>query len=322
MNDDVVVYKFRSLDNEFHRNVLLQNELYMPNITELNDPFEVFDSLDISYLRKDIGGIRFLINYGKSICSEPKHADKIKPLFGNVDNMMNSITMVEEFCFENYFPKNKVCNFIEFIEHKEKMSCVIDKLFKIYSDIYYSMETFVRRSLFGIISFSFAIDNVLMWSHYANNHTGFAVGFDVEKLLFKENDNSPLFHFFNNVIYSNDVLQHKPLPIPFFENFENETEFFLKKMNEKMSIDLFRKSKDWEYEKEFRCVNFYTGDSNRIFTVDNSCIKEVVFGLKCCDDNNGYRNLLIDYCKKHCIPMFIMRQIHRKYELEKVPFNI
>lgn len=34
----------------------------------------------------------------------------------------------------------------------------------------------------GVICFSSSKNNILLWSHYANGHTGFAVGFDTQKL--------------------------------------------------------------------------------------------------------------------------------------------
>ncbi|EPJ44297.1 MAG: hypothetical protein OFPII_35920 [Osedax symbiont Rs1] len=32
--------------------------------------------------------------------------------------------------------------------------------------------------MYGILSMTERIDNLLMWSHYADSHTGFVIGFD------------------------------------------------------------------------------------------------------------------------------------------------
>jgi len=52
----------------------------------------------------------------------------------------------------------------------------------------------------GIIALSSRWDSILMWSHYANNHKGYCIGFDSKKLV-----DSKMFSSFGLVSYPNDL---------------------------------------------------------------------------------------------------------------------
>ena len=93
-------------------------------------------------------------------------------------------------------------------------------------------------------------DNILMWSHYANKHTGFCVEYDFSKLKSAE---AKLMLF--PVIYS----QKRPmLPMKLFDfsDLNNvklaEGDFPLSEIIEAM----LTKSDIWQYEEEWRIVCF------------------------------------------------------------------
>src|SRR5690606_51795 len=84
---------------------------------------------------------------------------------------------------------------------------------------------------FGIACFSEKWDSILMWTHYADNHRGYCIGFDEKMLRI-----SQLFEKIKRVEYSQNYPGLDPL---------NKH----KKIDE---LKYFIKSLDWEYEKEFR----------------------------------------------------------------------
>jgi len=95
---------------------------------------------------------------------------------------------------------------------------------------------------YGIFSMSSSCNNKLMWSHYANSHSGFCVGLDGTK-LFRFIDE---YSFKHKVLLRIDkVLYQKEYPVinPYSMN---EMEMFL-------SI-LLSKSTDWKYEQEYRLI--------------------------------------------------------------------
>lgn len=112
---------------------------------------------------------------------------------------------------------------------------------------------------FGVFSMSQIKDNILMWSHYANEHKGFCIGFVRKK---------------NNLL--GDITKTKPVEYqcnypeadPLDENGEIESSHRI--------IMLFTKAKDWEYEKEWRLV-YNEGDKEAPLPGD---ISSIIFGLK------------------------------------------
>jgi hypothetical protein len=100
----------------------------------------------------------------------------------------------------------------------------------------FMFEHFCRIS--GVLSLTERHDNLLMWAHYARNHEGFVVAFDVKQWNLTEGPDrgaSPQGHL-RKVAYS-EVRPSSRLLIDL--SFE---EMF------------FTKSVDWEYEQEWRVI--------------------------------------------------------------------
>ncbi|WP_378954886.1 DUF2971 domain-containing protein [Pelosinus sp. sgz500959] len=87
------------------------------------------------------------------------------------------------------------------------------------------------RTNSGICCFSKEKDNILMWSHYAKDHTGICLEFDYS---------NPAFPPVRKVIYEEN---YPPINIVDINNKEKITDLY------------FTKSKDWEYENEYRISN-------------------------------------------------------------------
>ncbi len=104
---------------------------------------------------------------------------------------------------------------------------------------------------FGVACFSESNNDMLMWSHYADNHFGLCLGFDVG-----ENPGEKGFYKIN---YSTDY------PEIDLENIWHKDGL--------MKI-LYTKGKAWEYEKEWRLITT-DGDVLLPYTAD---LVEVVFG--------------------------------------------
>lgn len=108
---------------------------------------------------------------------------------------------------------------------------------------------------YGIISFTETYNNLLMWAHYANEHKGIVVEFDIFKLnfekyqsypIFEENENDEMFASENPII---DQLKEGKVQRVFYnhtrpkeKNYDNILEHFLVKSDE------------WMYEKEYRAI--------------------------------------------------------------------
>lgn len=209
----------------------------------------------------------------------------------------------------------------------EGLSCpiddkVIDNLDKL-NDIAY------------IKSFSEDNKNLLMWAHYADSYSGMCVEYDFSKL----SDNI-LYHLFP-IYYSEKKLLNISLERTIKElndlkisNVEHVFPVDSKYLTDIMSAFLI-KSKEWEYEKEWRIIatyphiHNYFGDieenenAKNLYEIKNqyisvkSCIKSVYLGPK-------MKQRIKDHIKEICknklnnIPVYEARISKEKYEIEFV----
>lgn len=113
----------------------------------------------------------------------------------------------------------------------------------------------------GVFCFSEIPDNMLLWSHYGDNHKGICLKFskDITKI---------------------STLTDK---VNYTENYERKS--FYEKNGESIYHLLFTKSEDWKYEKEIRSVNIL--ENGKVdFPIEN--LKEIIFGCRI-DENEMKR---------------------------------
>lgn len=128
--------------------------------------------------------------------------------------------------------------------------------------------SYLRESV-GILSLSENIDHLLMWSHYSDSHSGFAIAFDTENTFFSEFSPQGERQYFGlgKVEYS-----HKRLHLTIDELGDSKA--------------LFWKPECWLYEDEWRFIkNFkkrhdFLVDEDKVFLFDipPSCIHSVYCG--------------------------------------------
>ncbi len=107
--------------------------------------------------------------------------------------------------------------------------------------------------------------NMLMWSHYADNHKGICIK----------------YHFQNT--FSN--LYSKPdLPVRYFKDVKYKLKLNSLKPKNDISIEdaFFAKSKVWEYENELRLIqcDLQGGGEHKVVDAPN-CIEAIYFGVNC-----------------------------------------
>lgn len=130
------------------------------------------------------------------------------------------------------------------------------------------IERSVRTSShsMGVFSLAETINSVLMWSHYASNHTGIAVRFDWRKQM--RGGLMPLF----KVRYQPD----RPSILNFFDETFGD--------NADMICDAMRTKADfWEYEQEWRSLQ--PNMAGKIVDFDPEVVDGVILGAKCSDED-------------------------------------
>lgn len=115
-------------------------------------------------------------------------------------------------------------------------------------------------------------DNILMWAHYADQHTGFCLEF--------ENDN-PFFSRVRPVIY------RRCLPK------EDLVKFLMSSSINPLPLYLVTKAEDWAYEKEWRLAEPGTQPGQRKYPPES--LMGVIFGCRT-DDKN--REQIKQWCRE------------------------
>lgn len=149
-----------------------------------------------------------------------------------------------------------------------------------------------------ICCFSKICDSTLMWSHYANNHSGVC-------LVFNENIEEPFVNIASKKICRGYVL---------YDNYESIN--YLESKRDGLYNLFLKKSKHWKYEKEYR---FFTlVEHNGYVKFNPNFLSGIIFGLMVpietinkfkittCKDF-GYNNLFFKRFIKNGLDMKLVR---------------
>lgn len=122
-----------------------------------------------------------------------------------------------------------------------------------------------------------AIENTLMWAHYADCHRGFCIQYQLHSSDFRRDDKSKLFAA---RLFKVDYLT------------EDNSILDLSDPNGTLSSKAayFTKSSDWQYENEVRMVCYDPSNSENYppFKLgDKSRISAIYFGVKCTDSTKN-----------------------------------
>jgi hypothetical protein len=133
--------------------------------------------------------------------------------------------------------------------------------------------------------------NYLLWSHYANKHTGVCVEFDFKKVHLKDD-----LYCYTNICNQNIVFgKMKYLIEP--KEYDKPPEEINLSGDEYLKI-FHQKYEIWKYEREVRAI--IMSKESRKVNFPRSYLKKIVLGYKCTDEME-IRKILKD--KKHDIPI-------------------
>jgi hypothetical protein len=234
-----VLFKYRDYENEYHRKMLFEQEIFLSSFSNFNDPYE--GNIPFMYKKEELTNENIFLKMRELAISE----------FPN-----KSEAEIHEICFDAIQK-----DLLHDEKHLERE------------------KDNIRKDLendFGILSLTSKPTNYLMWSHYANSHKGFVIGFGTKEL--KEFLQSSLC----TAIYSNEL--------PRISLFGGVADFH--------KTLLATKSKVWEYEDEYRITKVHA--ANKPFIIPKSIIKEVYLG---CKMDQEKKNRIIEYLKEnipHC----------------------
>lgn len=195
--------------------------------------------------------------------------------YRSINNYSIDLLATSKFYFSspNNFNDPFDCNW----DFKELLSAAKkEDLQTLYQGQFTSIEDLVSHRVdhfnqSGILCLSRPNCSILMWSHYAENHSGICLGFDFEMLA--KSFQQDCIKGPNEVLYDVaklgeraevDIRHNKEI------NGMNAIEFYVDH-----SLALL-KHKDWKYEQEFRFFSKRPGS----FQFSPLALKEVIFGIR------------------------------------------
>ncbi len=134
-------------------------------------------------------------------------------------------------------------------------------------------EQYINKNYekFGVCCLTTIPDNLLMWSHYADGHKGFVIGYDTRKL--KELQEELVRKKERLVLDLQMVNYEKQKPVINF--FESMTSNY---RHEDIITLLITKSERWSHEQEYRLILWDHIDTT--LSLPSDCITEIIQGCR------------------------------------------
>jgi len=271
------LFKYCSFD-ENNRNVnnLKKDIVWMNNPKNFNDPYEFTFSINTDKVieqKYEKKTKLFLEVCEKDFSNED--IEKIKLDSNSFDVVINNLLK------EGKFTQDKLDKF------EEKYIGVTQQY----------IDNFDIRKFFKVSSFAEENDLLLMWSHYAQNHTGFCIEYDIDSLGFDSKVTQLLY------------------PIVYSEEIFDITDFYLNENDEHSHIDyllegMLRKSSEWEYEKEWRLITVNEDEFGTECAMPKP--KSIFLGSQFDADN---LKKLYNFCSDHKINLYHMKLDKLEYKL-------
>lgn len=187
------VYKYITWEKDYHKRILLLNEIYFPSTRKFNDPFD-----STVPFRYDLGDDEQILKL------------YIEHISHDQPNLNEEI--VKEMA-KNELRKNDV-------RDQDRIQYNIN------------VQREFAATKFGIFSVSTKMDNILLWSHYSDLHKGICVRFNCKKFReFIENDcvKNDLIIYWDYVDYQSDYPTLNPFE---FDLINSYTKSLLIKSND------------------------------------------------------------------------------------------
>lgn len=226
-----MIYKYRDWNDKNHKKILFDNELWFSSPSNFNDPYD-----SVIPLRYDkLTDKEFLTLMKESINLEFNKSPRIIK--------RDEYRKVQKFLKKNKHYKTEFMNI--------KYPIILNQFIK-------------------ILSLSKIPNNILMWSHYSNNHTGICLGFDEEKLEIDLKNNKNRLEAYQISIV--DINYSYEIPIIKPKLKENDVTYNL------FEPLLITKHTNWNYEKEKRIIIFKSNKNKYYYSSDT--LKECYLGCK------------------------------------------
>lgn len=217
------LFKYREFDTKDSAiKNLIENTVWMNSPQNFNDPYDCSFTVKLNKVNPSMAGIAALYNE-IGISKEIQEVEF--PKFLETDNPMASAI--------KFLVDENMLN----VELADELIAAIDS----YNGVMVEGFSEKTKNLTKVCSFSESETSILMWSHYANYHSGFCIEYDFTSL----DPESIITRFLYPVFYSDLLHDHSDFI----------TGIDITKANPlSIVLPVITKASDWAYEKEWRLV--------------------------------------------------------------------
>lgn len=311
------LYKYYSFEGYAFQN-LKDGILYCSSPKIFNDPFDCGLNFDLNQILLDVIPI---------LCKARKMSDiqidLLMSLLDSIDIIKLLPKEVTKEFFQNSIPMNLDKNLNEMLTKIFNLIYESDDLLEFFVNLsktiggpIIDINTVIKEKNLALdkgkdlINESLRIfclterpDNILMWSHYSNKHTGFCVEYDILQNLDVVSKVFP-------VIYSEE---RPSITMDFFDlSDSNQIKISnSKKSNLQLILFFLTKCKIWEYEQEWRYITFSDLTENN--KVKAPPVSKIYLGANIEEEN---KKLVLEYAKINNIEVKQMKINRDKFLLE------
>ncbi|KIL74356.1 DUF2971 domain-containing protein [Bacillus badius] len=224
------LYKYRDVNDNALSN--FENDtVWFNNASKLNDPYDCFSTMDAKTYAEERMAL-VMLNTLPSLGE--KHGIELSD---EQIEQMKGKSFKEIFEFGLSFDEQ----FKDSPEKIREITKVVDNVFDKIHEEYLKERNERSQSGIFLTCFSKCNDSILMWSHYAKNHTGFCIEYD-----FTQPHIDPgLIRNLQPVIYTDNIFDMTPY---IMQAVKSKSEY----NNLWITYGALFKSNEWKYEKEWR----------------------------------------------------------------------
>lgn len=247
IHDKFILYKYQGISDRTLN--VIGGKHYFATAKELNDPFECKFDLKLNTDLEDVS--RQIYEWITSLSKRERRLYSLRFL------ALNELKLWIDF---NYFPK-RFCKKLISTGYRN-----LERLHE-YKNSYLLSE--IERTT-GISCYSETCDNVLMFSHYGQQHKGICVGFEF------------FSHDVDGIFGPRKIQYAERFPV--FNEFPSSGNY-----DEVIRATILTKAASWSYEKEWRC---FTVNRPGINDMKGLCkLSSIVFGCRSAEgDQSNIRN--------------------------------
>ena len=229
------LFRFRNCD-DMHIDAFEKDAIYAVTADSFNDPYDTL-------LKYDLEGIRQYVEWVMSM----EGLEQLKTFFAQGNDFIDEVKMM--------LPEEAWASLKDGLQTTEDLTTLKDRveaskqqILSLISTLFPVLSLFSKR-FSTIACFSEDVKSILMWSHYADSHKGFALEYDFRPTLTVPLERGALYP----VVYS-DERYDESLYITW--QFMHVLGFHSKNPDiTAFSKVALHKSKVWEYEREWRIID-------------------------------------------------------------------